>query len=31
MNKQIHDNKRIEYKQNDIAQTLKPYFRSNNI
>ena len=31
MNKKIHDNNRIEYKQNDITQTLKPYFCSNNI
>ena len=31
-NKRIHDNNhRIEYKQNNIAQTLKPYFCSNNI
>ena len=30
-NKQILDNNRIEYKQNDITQTLKPYFSSNNI
>ena len=30
-NKQIHDNNRIEYKQNNIAQTLKPYLRSINI
>ena len=30
MNKQIHDNNYIEYKQNYIAQALKPYLRSNN-
>ena len=30
-NKFIHDNNRIEYKQKDIAQTLKQYLRRINI
>ena len=30
-NKQIHDINRIKFKQNNIAQTLKPYFSGNNI